>query len=89
MGGDQDWRGQQDNSREVTWLLEGYLQKTKTIVIDTVAFALMLKSMRILSEKELKTQMDRGFFSKIIALTLTEEGLDIYKAHLSDFSCDE
>ena len=32
--------------------------------------------------------MDRVFLSKISELTLTEEGLDIYRAHLGDFLCD-
>ena len=65
------------------------MQKTKIIVIDTVAFALMLKSMRILSEKELRTQMDRVFPSKINELTLIEEGLNTYRAHLGEFPYDE
>ena len=48
-----------------------------------------LKSMRLLSERELRTQMDRVFSNKISELTLTEEGLDIYRAHLGDFPYDE
>ena len=58
-------------------------------MIDTVMLAPILKSVRILSEGELRTLMDRVFSSKISEPLLTEEGLNIYMAHLGDFLCDE
>ena len=46
--------------------------KIETTMISTVELALMLKSMRILSGKGLRTQIDRVFPSKNIQLTLIE-----------------
>ena len=58
-------------------------------MVDTVKLFLMLKSVRILSGRELRTQISKVFFNKISEFTLTEKIFDIYKAHLGDFSYDQ
>ena len=52
-------------------------------------FVLTFKSMVILSERKLGIQMDRVFSTKISEPVLTEERLDIYRAHLGDFPYDK
>ena len=63
--------------------------KTEITVVDIVELAPTLKLVKILSENELRTQMNRVFSSRISELTLTGRGLDTYRAHLGDFSYDE
>ena len=63
--------------------------KIETTVVDMVELPPTLKLVRILSERELRTQMGRVFPSKINELTLNEKRLDIYRAHLGEFPYDE
>ena len=58
-------------------------------MVDIVDFAPILKSVRVLSEGELRMQIERVFPNRISELTLTEEGFGTYRAHLSDFLYDE
>ena len=57
--------------------------------VDTVKLVPTFKLVRILSGKELRTQMDIVFPHKTSEVTLIEKLLNTYRTHLDDFSYDE
>ena len=73
--GDRDSEGWLSCLVKMIWAFKRYLQNRNHCVVDTVEFALTLKSVRVLNKGELRAKNDRIFTSKLVNLPLKNEGL--------------